>query len=66
MSPQGDALYAARPFDGTARNGDRAVVSVDRLFGLLSQTMGNMDRAAQHFEEALAFTRKASYRPDLV
>ncbi len=41
------------------------VSSVDRLLGLLSQTMGNLDQAAAHFEDALAFCRKAGYRPEL-
>ena len=41
------------------------VSSVDRLLGLLSQTMGNVDQAAAHFEDALAFCRKAGYRPEL-
>ncbi len=27
--------------------------------------MGNLDQAATHFEDALAFCRKAGYRPDL-
>ena len=27
--------------------------------------MGNMDQSAAHFEEALAFCRKAGYRPEL-
>ncbi|MCH8108139.1 MAG: response regulator transcription factor, partial [Chloroflexi bacterium] len=39
--------------------------SADRLLGLLSQTMGNMDQAAAHFENAQAFCRKAGYRPEL-
>ncbi len=39
--------------------------SVDRLLALLAQTMGNLDQAAQHFEDALAFCRKAGYRPEL-
>ena len=39
--------------------------SVDRLLGLMSQTMGNLDQAAAHFEDALAFCRKAGYRPEL-
>ncbi len=39
--------------------------SVDRLLGLLSQTMGNLDKTADHFEDALAFCRKAGYRPEL-
>ncbi len=38
---------------------------VDRLLGLLSQTMGNLDQAAVHFEESLDFCRKAGYRPEL-
>ena len=37
----------------------------DRLLGLLAQTMGNIGQAAEHFEEALAFCRKAGYRPEL-
>ena len=41
------------------------VTSVDRLLGHLSQTMGNLDQAAAHFEDALAFCRKAGYRPEL-
>ena len=48
---------------GTMLSADLA--SVDRLLGLLSQTMGNMDQAAAHFEDALAFCRKAGYRPEL-
>ncbi len=35
------------------------------MLGLLSQTMGNLDQAAGHFEDALAFCRKAGYRPEL-
>ena len=41
------------------------VSSVDRLLGLLSQTMGDLDQAATHFEEALSFCRNAGYRPEL-
>jgi len=41
------------------------VSSADRLLGLLSQTMGNLDQAMAHFEDALAFCRKAGYRPEL-
>ena len=35
------------------------------LLGLLAQTMGSPDLAAAHFEDALAFCRKAGYRPEL-
>ena len=41
------------------------ISSVDRLLGLLSQTMGDLDQAMVHFEDALAFCRKAGYRPEL-
>ena len=41
------------------------ILSVDRLLGLLSQTMGNMGQAVAHFDDALAFCRKAGYRPEL-
>ena len=37
----------------------------DRLLGLLLQTMGNLDQAESHFEDALTFCRKAGYRPEL-
>ena len=39
--------------------------SGDRLLGLLSHTMGNPEQAADHFNDALAFCRKAGYRPEL-
>ena len=42
-----------------------SVISADRLLGLLSQTMGNLGWAVVHFEESLAFCRKAGYRPEL-
>ena len=41
------------------------MLGTDRLLGLLSQTMGNLDKATDHFEESLAFCRKAGYRPEL-
>ncbi len=42
-----------------------SVISADRILGLLAHTMGNLDQAATHFEDALAFCRKAGYRPEL-
>ncbi|MCH8282795.1 MAG: AAA family ATPase, partial [Chloroflexi bacterium] len=41
------------------------VISSERILGLLAQTMGNLDQAATHFEDALAFCRNAGYRPEL-
>ena len=40
------------------------VSSVDRLLALLSQTMGNLEQAMTHFEDATAFC-SAGYRPEL-
>jgi DNA-binding CsgD family transcriptional regulator/DNA polymerase III delta prime subunit len=42
-----------------------SIISADRLLGLLAYTMGKPDIAATHFEDALAFCRKAGYRPEL-
>jgi DNA-binding NarL/FixJ family response regulator len=42
-----------------------ADLGIDRLLGLLAQTMDNLDIAAAHFEDALAFCRRAGYRPEL-
>ena len=36
-----------------------------RLLGLLARTMGNLDKAVEHFEDALAFCRTRGYRPEL-
>ena len=36
-----------------------------RLLGLLAQAKSHLDKAAAHFEDALAFCRKAGYRPEL-
>ncbi|MCH8224546.1 MAG: hypothetical protein IIC97_01620 [Chloroflexi bacterium] len=41
------------------------VVSADRLLGLLSVTMGQLDRATSHFEDALALSRRAGRRDHL-
>ncbi len=40
-------------------------MALDRLLGLLAQTMGSPDLAAEHFEDALGFCRKGGYRPEL-
>ena len=37
----------------------------DYVLALLAQTMGNLDDAQTHFEDALAFCRKTGYRPEL-
>ena len=44
---------------------ENSTLAADRILGLLSHTMGNLDRSAEHFEDALAFCRKAGYSPEL-
>ena len=41
------------------------LVSGDRTLGILAHTMGSLDLAMTHFEEALNFCRNAGYRPEL-
>jgi DNA-binding CsgD family transcriptional regulator len=40
-------------------------VTIPRVLGLLAQTSGQVDLAASHFEDGLAFCRQAGYRPEL-
>jgi DNA-binding CsgD family transcriptional regulator/tetratricopeptide (TPR) repeat protein len=40
-------------------------ISVDHLLALTAQTMGNPDQAINHFDDALEFCRKASFRPEV-
>ena len=42
-----------------------STICFDRVLGLLAHTTGKLDDAAAHFEDALAFCRKAGYRPEL-
>ncbi len=64
-----DGLTAAeqyavlKPYDNTVTL--TGTVCIGRLLGLLAHTMGNLDAAQAHFEGALAFCRKAGYRPEL-
>jgi ATP/maltotriose-dependent transcriptional regulator MalT len=40
-------------------------ISVDRVLGLLAQTMGDSEQAITHFENCMAGCRNAGYRPEL-
>ena len=40
-------------------------MSPERLLGFLAQTMGNLNQAMSHFEDALAYCRNGGYRPEL-
>ena len=61
---EAERLYEAlQPFRGTVQAHEST--SIDRLLGLLALTSGDMDRSQADFERALAFCRKAGYRPEL-
>ena len=61
-----DAEAAVEQYQALSSNpGIFGVMASDRLLGLLAHTMGKLDDAAAHFEDALAFCRKAGYRPEL-
>ena len=40
-------------------------INGERVLGLLSHTIGNLDQAIAHFVDAQAFCRKAGFRPEL-
>ena len=58
----GELYGALQPILGTM---SRQGLAVDRILGLLAQTMGNLDQATIHFGDAQAFCRKAGCRPEL-
>ena len=69
---RGDAAAAEqqygvlRPRQGTMLGGLLdSIISADRILGLLAQTAGLLDSAILHTQEAMAFCRKAGYRPEL-
>ena len=63
---QGDAQSARELYVSLASGGGSyAFISADRVLGLLSHAMSEPGQAATHFEDALAFCRKAGYRPEL-
>ncbi len=58
------AQFAAlTPYTGTMSS--IGTNTTDRLLGLLAKTMGSLEQALGHFEDALVFCRKAGYRPEL-
>ena len=40
-------------------------VATDRVLGLLSQTFGDLDKSASHFEDSQSICRRAGFRPEL-
>ena len=62
MEDAGEQYKAIKQWSGTILN---PILATDRLLGLLAHTMGNLVQAGSHFEDALTFSRKAGYRPEL-
>ena len=61
-----EAQHAAlKPLRALIAAEEYGFLSIDRLLGLLSHTMSNLDVSQAHFEDGLAFCRKAGYRPEL-
>ena len=64
-----DATAAAEQYEAIREEGLTSAValilSIERLLGLLSHTVGALNRAAEHFEDALALCRNAGFRPEL-
>ncbi|MCH7787520.1 MAG: hypothetical protein IIC22_08415, partial [Chloroflexi bacterium] len=64
-----DAKAAAERYSAleprTGQFGIFVPIAFDRVLGLLAHTMGNFDISAGHFEDALAFCRKAGYATEL-
>ncbi len=59
-------VILANPFVALPEHtGYRRLISLDRLLGVLAHTTGKLVDSAAHFEEALAFCRKAGYGPEL-
>ena len=64
---RGDTALAGEQYEALEPRRDTMLfwIGADRVLGLLAQTMSNLDQALAHFEDALAFCRKAGYRPEL-
>ena len=57
--------YAALQTQGGVMPPGHVQGSGDRLLGLLAHTMGDVDRAAEHFDDALSLCRQAGYVVEL-
>jgi DNA-binding CsgD family transcriptional regulator/Tfp pilus assembly protein PilF len=62
VAAAGEQYAALKPARGTTLT---ACLAVDRLLGLAAQTMGQLDEAAEHFEDAFSFCWKGGQRPEL-
>ena len=62
----GDAVLAGRAYgqlQGLTTCAAELPLMIDHLLGLFAATAGRPDAAVQHYETALAFARRAGYRP---
>ena len=57
-----DQYESLQPYRNTMAG---TCISFDRVLGLVAHTIGDLDLATTHFEDGLAFCRKAGYRPEL-
>jgi class 3 adenylate cyclase/tetratricopeptide (TPR) repeat protein len=63
-----DRLLAAEQYAAFESQRGTAImmagIAVDRVLGLLAATLGQEEKARRHLEDAIAFTRRANYRPE--
>jgi ATP/maltotriose-dependent transcriptional regulator MalT len=67
---RGDLLQCQEQYQALETNRGITVIGstltlTDRVLGLLSHTLGNLDTACEHFEEALIYCRKSGNLPEL-
>ena len=67
---EGDVDLAKKSYEGIkplrgGLLGGGNLTSADYILGLLANTIGDLDRSAGHFEDAVSFCRKSGYRPEL-
>ena len=68
---RGDAVAAREQYVPLALSGALSGLGTifgiqdSQILGLLARTMGDLDQAMAHFEDALDFSRRAGYRPGL-
>ena len=66
---RGDAAAAGEQYRSLTLSGTLSGIGIvfgmpdSHILGLLAHTMGDLDRAMVHFEDALDFCRRAGYRP---
>jgi len=65
---RGDASAAEQQYQALVSERDTTLlttIAANRLLGLLAQTVGRLDQAAEHFKDSLSFCRRTGCRPEL-